>query len=388
MKVLYVIDTIQGSGSERSVVDIALHLKNVTPVFVHIYKGDMLKPLLEEAGIKVYSLDISGPRNFSKAANELKKVYEKEKPDIVHSTLFRSDCIVRKLRNKYSIPVINSFVSDSYGKFRLKNHPPLLKLKMRLVQLYDIYTSRKVDFFISNSEAIKNSKGKSTMVNLDKIKMIPRGRDVEKYKGELDQAELEELRKSLNVENKHVLLSVGRLIETKGQVDIVNAMPKILEENPDAVLLLAGHGICKTKLENRARELGLQDHVQLLGRRMDVPNLLAIADVFVFPTYSEGLPGALIEAMLAKKIIVCTNIPENKECVNENTALFFPRGDQQKLAEQVNYALKHKDELKAKGNEARKIAMDKFDIVKVAERYEETYNQLLKKFNNVATQVQ
>jgi L-malate glycosyltransferase len=108
MKVLFVIDTINGSGAERSLVEISQHFEKYIPVFVHLYEGDQLKPNLEDSGIKVYSLNIPGPRNFSKAAKELEKIYEKEKPDIIHSTLFRSDAVTRKLKSKYDIPLVSS----------------------------------------------------------------------------------------------------------------------------------------------------------------------------------------------------------------------------------------------------------------------------------------
>jgi glycosyltransferase involved in cell wall biosynthesis len=377
MKVLFVIDTINGSGAERSLVEISQHFDKYTPVFVHLYKGDQLKPNLEDSGIKVYSLNIPGPRNFSKAAKELEKIYEKEKPDIIHSTLFRSDAVTRKLKSKYDIPLVSSFVNNSYNKLRFQNQPLSMQLKLKLVQFYDTYTSRKVDFFISNSETIKTSKAKSTNVNLDRVKVIYRGRDVEKFANTGNTEELIGLKRSLGIVNQNVLLNVSRLIERKGQLDIVNAMPAILKKFPDTVLLIAGHGVFEEKLKNRAKELGIKDKIKVLGRRADVPQLLAIADLFVYPSYFEGLPGALIEAMLSEKIIVCSDIPENMECVNDKSAIIFERGNVEDLTQNVLEALGNRSQFEPLGKEARKIAVKKFDIDEVALEYEKTYDQLL-----------
>ncbi|MDT0689820.1 glycosyltransferase family 4 protein [Salegentibacter sp. F188] len=377
MKVLFVIDTINGSGAERSLVEISQHFKNYTPVFVHLYKGDQLKPNLEEAGIKVYSLNIPGPRNFSKAAKELEKIYEKEKPDIIHSTLFRSDAVTRKLKSNYDIPLISSFVNNSYNRLRFQNQPLSMQIKLKLVQFYDTYTSKKVDFFISNSETIKQSKAKSTLVNLDKVKVIYRGRDIDKFTNVGQTEDLEVLKKSLGIENKKVLLNVSRLIERKGQLDMVNSMPAILKKFPDTVLLIAGHGVFEEKLKNRAEELGLEDEIKVLGRRPDVPQLLSIADLFVYPSYFEGLPGALIEAMLTEKIIVCSDIPENMECVDENSAIIFKRGDVKDLTEKVLAVMEDEQKFKALGKNAREIAVGKFDINQIAMEYEKTYGQLI-----------
>ncbi|MDT0686564.1 glycosyltransferase family 4 protein [Autumnicola psychrophila] len=377
MKVLFVIDTINGSGAERSLVEISQHFTNYTPVFVHLYKGDQLRPNLEDAGIKVYSLENPGPRNFSKAAKELGKIYEKEKPDIIHSTLFRSDAVTRKLKSKYDIPLISSFVNNSYNRLRFQNQPLSMQLKLKMVQLYDTYTSRKVDYFISNSETIKQSKAKSTLVNLDKVKVIYRGRDVDKFANVGKSEELVGLKRSLGITNQKVLLNVSRLIERKGQLDMVNAMPAILKKFPDTVLLIAGHGVFEEKLNKRAKELGIEDKIKVLGRRPDVPQLLAIADIFLYPSYFEGLPGALIEAMLTEKIIVCSDIPENMECVDENSAAIFKRGDIKELTEKVLAVMGGEQKFKALGKNAREIAVAKFDINQIAMEYEKTYDQLI-----------
>lgn len=376
MKVLFVIDTLQGSGAERSLVEIAQNFKKYTPVFVHIYEGNMLVPQLKAAGIKVYSLNVPMPRNFPLAQKELEQVYKIEKPDIIHSSLFKSDAVTRKLKSKYNTPLVSSFVNNSYSSLRFKEETTLMKLKLRLVQLYDAYSSRKVDFFISNSETIKKAKSKSTMVSEDKVKVIFRGRDINKFSNNKGK-DLGELKNYLGVSTQNVLLNVGRLIERKGQMDLINAMPAILEKFPKTVLLIAGHGDFKTTMEDRIRELNLQNNIRLLGRRQDVPDLLEISDIFVFPTYFEGLPGSLIEAMLAEKVIVCSDIPENKECVNSQSAVFFKRGDVEDLAKKVIFSMENKMQLEPLGKEARKLAIEKFDIQNIAREYENTYDNIL-----------
>lgn len=377
MKVLFVIDTINGSGAERSLVEISQHFTNYTPVFVHLYKGDQLKPNLEDGGIKVYSLEIPGPRNFSKAAMELEKIYQEEKPDIIHSTLFRSDAVTRKLKSKFDIPLISSFVNNSYNKLRFENQPLSMQIKLKLVQFYDTYTSRKVDLFISNSETIKISKAKSTRVNLDRVKVIYRGRNVDRFVNLGQTEDLNVLKQSLGITNKKVLLNVSRLIERKGQLDLINAMPAILQEFPDTVLLIAGHGVYEEKLNKRAKELGVETMVRILGRRADVPQLLAAADFFVYPSYFEGLPGALIEAMLSEKIIICSDIPENMECVDDKSAIIFKRGNVADFTQQVLEAMHNAEKFISLGTNAREIAISKFNIDQIAMEYEKTYDQLI-----------
>lgn len=378
-KVLFVIDNIGGSGAERSLIEIAKNLKRYEPVFVHVYQIDILKQSLLDAGIYVHSLNIPEPRNFAEAAKALAKVYDEEKPDIIHSTLYKSDIVTRRLRDRYDIPLVSSFVNNSYSKLRFEKMSLTMKLKMRLVQLYDTYTSRKVDFFFSNSETIKRSKGRSTLVNPKKIKVIHRGRNIESFTNDFDDQVLRNLKQSLGVENKKILLNVGRMIERKGQMDLVNAMPEILTQEPNAVLLIAGHGSFEVELKKRVKKLNLEENVQILGRRHDVPELLALADVFVFPSYFEGLPGSLIEAMLAENLIVCSDIPENQECVTPESAIFFERANVPQIAERITYALKNQESLQVIRKEARRMAVEKFDVRKIAREYEDTYDMIIEK---------
>ncbi len=377
MKVLYVIDTLQGSGAERSLVEIAQHFKKYTPVFVHVYEGDMMVPVLKDLGIKVYSLNVPMPHNFKIAIQKLEEIYRIEKPDIIHSTLFKSDVITRKLRSKNNIPLISSYVNNNYNPLRFKELGFIRGLKLRAVQLFDAYTSRKVDFFISNSETIKKAKSESTFVNKERVKVIFRGRDLAKFNTIPDSEKLNSLKISLGIQDQKILLNVSRLIERKGQMDLVNAMPGVLERFPDTILLIAGHGLFESKLKDRVKALDLERHIKILGRRNDVPDLLAIADLFVFPSYFEGLPGSIIEAMLAEKIIVCSDIPENKECVTGETAIFFSRGNVAEFSEKIMYALEKQKKLKVLGERARIFAKQNFDIHNIAKAYEKTYDEVL-----------
>lgn len=377
MKVLYVIDTLMPSGAEQSLAQIAENFKRFQPVFVHLYKGDSLKKELNEKSIIVHSLNFSPSAKYKEVQKKLGEIYKLENPDVIHSTLFRSDLITRRLKSEYNIPLVSSFVNNSYNPLRFKGKSFITQAKLRLVQFYDTISSRKVDLFISNSETIKITKARSTMVNLDKVKVIYRGRDITKFE-DLSSKDLE-IRKSLNLGDDLILLNVSRLIERKGQLDLINALPELQKKYPNVNLLIAGHGDFESTLNERSRELGLSNSVQLLGRRNDVPQLLSMADVFVYPSYFEGLPGALIEAMFSGKIIVCSDIPENMECVNEDCAIIFKRGDVDDYVTKLSYALSNKEKLKHLGENARKMANEKFDIEKISASYENTYDSLLKK---------
>lgn len=379
-KVLYVIDTLEESGAERSLLEITSKFSQIDPVFVHLYKGDSLKEEFIQKGIPTYSLNLSGSWNFKEAEQKLAEIYRKEQPDIIHSTLFRSDLVTRRLKKVFpEVPLISSFVNNSYHPMRFKQSGLGLRIKLKFIQKIDTVSSKKVDYFISNSNTIKQAKAKATNVPLDKIKVIPRGRDLSRFNGDISNAGTTSLRKELKAENKKILLNVSRLIERKGQKDLIYAMPGILKAHPNTVLFIVGEGPFRTELESTIQKLNLENNVFLLGRREDVPELISIADVFVFPSYFEGLPGALIEAMMGNLLIACSNIPENMECVNDKSAVIFEVGNISDIRDKINYAITNQSSLKNFRQYARKTAENDFDIFRIAKKYEEFYLSIISK---------
>ncbi len=114
-------------------------------------------------------------------------------------------------------------------------------------------------------------------------------------------------RNALNVrQDEHLILTVAQLVACKGHRDLLEAMQSIIARRPETRLVLAGDGPLRTSLEAQASTLGIGSHVQFLGHRTDVPDLLAAADLFILPSLSEALPVTLMEAMLAGCPIVTT----------------------------------------------------------------------------------
>ncbi len=106
-----------------------------------------------------------------------------------------------------------------------------------------------------------------------------------------------------------VLGAVGSLYPVKGHKFLLDAMPTVLQYFPNTVLIIAGRGQREVLLKNEVKRLRFEEKVRFLGMRQDIPRLLALMDVFVFPSLSEGLSMALLEAMAAGKPVVATRVP-------------------------------------------------------------------------------
>ena len=376
MKVLYIIDTLEGYGAEKSLVHIASNFNKITPVFIHVYRGSTLKSHLEENGIKVYSLNFSSKYSFSKVLPKIEEIYKVENPDLVHATLFRSEIIARKLKKKIpNIFLVGSFVSNSYSKQRFNNLSAVSKAKLMSIQLYDYLTSRYVDKYICNSFAIKETNSKALRITDDKIKVIYRGRSpILETNSDLNS---EKFKRNLGVNKEDkIFLNVSRLQQGKGHLDLIQAFSQIRKGNTK--LLIAGEGPQRIILEEEIKNLGLEERVLLLGYRDDINKILQVSDYFVFPSYYEGLPGALIEAIFAKKPIIFSNIPENRECMPDDAGLKFRPGDIPALTGLMKSVLQ-KSDCDLNQNIAYNYAKEKFDIHNVSSEYENFYKSLNKK---------
>lgn len=123
-----------------------------------------------------------------------------------------------------------------------------------------------------------------------------------------------QLRKELNIKNTDmVLISVGELNKNKNHEVVIKALAQL--HNPEIKYVICGQGELKKYLEQLAEKLRVGNCVKLLGYRSDVPELLAMADVFVFPSKREGLPVALMEAMASGLPVICRGIRGNRELV-------------------------------------------------------------------------
>lgn len=377
MKIVFIIDTLEVGGAEKSLLAITSRFKNYHPLFIQLFRGDSLKSQFEKEGIDVISLNLRADYNFQQMAESVKEAMKGLDITLIHSTLFRSDQVARIVGNDLNVPLVNSLVNNSYAKVRYRKMSFIQKLKLKYIEHLDKRSADKVDLFISNSNAIKESNAKALKISKDKIKVIFRGRELKTFN---QIASTDSIKEELNLSNEKIFLNVSRLLDRKGQLDLIEAFHQFSRTEKNAVLLVAGEGQYRNILEHRINELNLNSTVKLLGNRSDILALLQLADYFIFPSHYEGLPGSLIEAMMSKIPIIAADIPENLECVSAENSLVFPVGNINELTKTMLEA--QTIEWSQKIEKAYQFASENFDIDKIAEEYERTYDELLENRNS------
>ncbi len=182
-----------------------------------------------------------------------------------------------------------------------------------------------------------------------------------------------ETRQALNVSEDHfVALSVGSLHPVKGHATLVDACAHLqrMEGLPPWTVCIAGRGSEELSLSARIRELGLEQRVILLGLRSDIPDLLAAADGWVMPSLSEGLPLALLEAMLAKLPIVSTAVGGIPDLiVPGKTGLLVPPADPAMMADALATLMRQREAGSAMAAQAFALANAEFTADTMVERY-------------------
>ena len=125
--------------------------------------------------------------------------------------------------------------------------------------------------------------------------VLPNAVETEKFA--FDDQVRREVRRELGLEDKFVIGMVGRLTDQKNYPFALEIMAKLRHTMPDAILVAAGNGPDEEMLREKIRIMGLEDHVDLLGRRSDVNRLYQAFDLFLMPSLYEGFPVAAVEAM-------------------------------------------------------------------------------------------
>lgn len=125
-------------------------------------------------------------------------------------------------------------------------------------------------------------------------------------------------------EDDKFIVSVGELDDNKNHITVIKALAML--EHKNLKYVVCGVGPNKDMLEKYAQERGLGDKVILAGYRSDIPDILNAADIFVFPSFHEGMPVAALEAMACGLPLVCSRIRGNVDIVKdgENGFLFEP----------------------------------------------------------------
>lgn len=174
-----------------------------------------------------------------------------------------------------------------------------------------------------------------------------------------------------------ISISVGRFAPPKGFEDLLFAFSILSLGDPNTRLVLVGDGPLFGKIRHLISELNLEERVVLLGARSDVPRLLAASDLYVTSSHWEGMPLAILEAMMAGLPIIATGVGDIPRVVMANIGLVVPPHQPHLLAEAMVKLLNEPAKLKQMGAAAQTMAVRNYSPQVWMERVLNLYAQAL-----------
>lgn len=208
-----------------------------------------------------------------------------------------------------------------------------------------------------------------------KVEYIPGvGLDTKKF--ENITVNKKEKRKELGLpEDAIVLLSVGELNKNKNHETTIKGISKL--GNKKLIYLICGSGPLEQYLKDLASSLDTSSQVRLLGFRTDVGEINKASDIFVFPSFREGLPVALMEAMAAGLPIVCSDIRGNRDLIEDGKGGYLVKPDDVDGFANAIQKLLEDEELRSRMGMYNKESVLRFELKRVLTLMEEIYANVL-----------
>jgi glycosyltransferase involved in cell wall biosynthesis len=316
LKVLHLISSRGLYGAERVALELCSSLKRrhcepIIGVIKNVYNPHL--EIIEEAKKNfIETVIFPCTAQFDgKLIGSIRTFIRENKVDLIHCHGYKSN-FYGLLAGIRRVPLVTT------------NHNWLTShWKLRLYRRIDGFLIRFFDRIIAVSEGVKRAMLQYTVPE-EKIRVIDNGIDLSRFQ---DPQPKGAIKQEFGIAEGDVIIgTVGNLGEEKGQIYLLQASKDILRNNRTIKLLIVGEGPLKTSLEQEARQYGIAENVIFTGFRTDIPRLLAIMDIFVLPSVTEGLPMVLLEAMAAKNPVIATRVGAIPNVLNrENGIIVEPK---------------------------------------------------------------
>ncbi len=342
-------------------------------------KGDN-KAQIEKDGVILVNIPIERKITLSnvKSTIQLYKTIKKYKPDIVHVHTPIAAVLGRIAAKAAKVPYI---IYTAHGFYFHENMKPSTYKFFYLIEKY--MAKFFTDYIFTQSEEDAQLVVKGKFLPENRVVWISNGVDVQgKFNpNNINQHDIDYLYNEFNLNKQDFIVSfVGRTVTEKGIYDLLDAFEKI-DRNDVKLLVIGGQSEGDRDINNIEKIKKYQSNPNIIftGRRADINYLLFISDIFCLPSYREGMPRSIIEAMSMENALVATNIRGSREeVVDGETGYLVPIKSPMAIKKKIECLLNDKVLLESMKKAGRKRAVEKYDEKKVILKQIEIFNSLIK----------
>lgn len=370
--ILYVIGSFDLGGSERHLALIAPRLAALgwRPKVYCLERQGAQADAVEAAGVPVIAppMELAVKRSshiglalgLLLSAGKLFGLLLTQRPRIVHIFLPRTYLVGGPLAVLTRAPI----------RIMSRRSLNLYQRGRPLVRRMEMWLHRHMSVILVNSKRVSRQLIEEEGVPPGKVRLIYNGVDLAAF--DAAGPAREEAARPLT------LIIVANLIPYKGHADLLQALAGVAQALPDWRLLCVGRDDgYGSELAQRARALGLEDRVQFLGERTDIPDLLKSADIGILCSHEEGFANAILEGMAAGLPMVVTDVGGNAEAIADNeTGLVVPPHTPAALGAAVAALAADPSLRQRMGAAGRARAMAQFSLEACVAQYDELYRSL------------
>jgi len=299
---------------------------------------------------------------------EIVRLTRKIKPSIIHAHYINVFGVLAGLYAR--LTRFRPIVLSAWGPLRLRKSKGLQRLLIK-------HALSKANITLVHSKVLEH-----TVIALGatpkKVRKFSWGIDLDKFNPQRDSTKI---KKELKLGNCPIVISTRSFEPVYNVECLINAMPLVLKQNPNAKFVIVGAGFLEQKLKQLAKNLGVYDSVHFTGYvpHEKIPSYLCASDVYVSTSLSDGGSACLFEAMACGLPVVVTDIPANREYIRDSwNGYIVPQRNSKFLAERIADMLKNNEKKKSFGKRNYEFAREMLNQKKSMKEVEKLYESLIK----------
>ncbi len=326
------------------------------------------------------------PQRDARARRQLRALIRGVDPDIVHTHSSKAGVLGRSAGWAAPAGRRPGVVHTIHGPpfMPIEGGPPqraLLRAKNRLYTTAERHAARRCHHIVSVADAMTEQYLARGIGRPAQYVTVRSGMEVDAFLVAAPGESRADARAELGLaEDDFVIGTVARLAEHKGHDDLLDALGAELRARPGWKLLWVGDGWWRDRLLQRAADLGLASQVITTGLvpPQRVASMIRAMDVLAHPSYREGLPRTVPQALLCGVPVVAYDVDGTREaCLDGQTGLLAPPGNIEKLRESICWMAEHEAERRAMAERGREICREMFDAGRMVAELERVYERAL-----------